>query len=600
MFQATCIIRCMKGVLCSVLTIASSASLHAHKEPTHQYIIREAYALLKKHLGKSIPEFDLHIMGNDGLGKEGEFDNQHSDPWAYSTMCGGAWGEDYHDPVRHMHDIEVLFKRGMFSSINHFWDPDQSGNGFNSAFELHLPWNPWPTGILETNICSLARTYLSDYEHDLMAFKKAMIYLSSNEYRPKLHESFTFMHQGHEYPSPGTFNYSLFDWYHGVFEYADLELETRKKDIIYSILGRVAHLLGDMSIPAHVKCDEHGLWHDPYEDAMNYVEWEGNKESPCIDMNKNIPASPSMVEYWDHERVFSEKGSIVLPSCVMFTENPYWTLFYSTAQLSDHFASNRFDGDDNYLEIGELSSILKKSNNQDPTKTRFIDGNPKASGYMRSTNDLIAIRDMTFPYVIRATAGLLYMIAQEFALINHREDKCPTTLSLRNAMLNAPHYVFEASDSIIAGNPSMPLLIAEQSKSVNFSAGTSIRFMSTFHAQKGSRVHAKISPCRNCYDDPPEISREIYLPQESAIVQFQILSLTTNSKKTTEGCCKYDPIISVECKNDIGESLNDIPQKSEYSELDIHTWLETQARGIYHITLIFEEGKQERRIIARL
>jgi hypothetical protein len=190
---------------------------------------------------------------------------------------------------------------------------------------------------------------------------------------------------GNEYPGPAYYGKTLFDWYHGRFAYEDAQLEKRKKEIIYSIIGRIAHLLGDMSIPAHVKCDEHGLWHDPYEDAMNYVEWSGNKESPCLDMNKNIPASRERVDYWNHERIFSEKGSIVFPSCSLFTNNPYWTLFYSTAQVADYFASNRFAGDDDYIQIGELSSILARAKEQGigPRLTNFVDGHPQLSGYAR-------------------------------------------------------------------------------------------------------------------------------------------------------------------------------------------------------------------------
>ena len=68
-----CINRCIKGITLSVAFMFMHNSLQAHKEPTHQYIIREAYQLLKKHLGTSIPEFELHILGKNTEGREGEF-----------------------------------------------------------------------------------------------------------------------------------------------------------------------------------------------------------------------------------------------------------------------------------------------------------------------------------------------------------------------------------------------------------------------------------------------------------------------------------------------------------------------------------------------
>lgn len=584
-------------IVCSILFVQP---IYAHKEPTHQYIIREAYSLLKKHLGKSIPEFDYHILGIDGMGREGEFHDSNANPWAYSTLCGGAWSEDHHDPIRYMHEKELLFKKGMFTSINHFWDPDQQSNGFNNRFELHIPWNPWPTGLFQWNICSLARTYSSDIEHDLMAYKKAMIYLSSNNYSPRLHESFTFTHDDKEFPSPGHFEASLFDWYHGDFKYDDVVVESNKKSIIYSILGRVAHLLGDMSIPAHAKCDEHGLWHDPYEDAMNYVEWEGNKESPCIDMNKNIPASTSRVEYWDHQKVFCDKGSIVLPSCTMFQSNPFWTYFYTTAQIADHFASNRFDGDDEYLHVGEIASVINGSHTG-PTKTHFVDGHPALSGYARRDEDINAIRDMTFPYVIRATAGLLYQIALDFSLINPTGSKCPTILHIQDGILSGPHYVFESSDSIIIGDIQKPLFITSKVKHVKITANNVIKFNPQIHVQSGATLHAKNEECTSCYDDAPGIAvKAVKEHIDDTQAEFKLLSTWQDEKNIESSCCKSDPIISLRCMNDKGEILLERGKEYPISESNINSWIESQKSGIYAIKLESMHGKKEMRIIARL
>jgi hypothetical protein len=347
-----------------------------------------------------------------------------------------------------------------------------------------------------------------------------------------------------------------------------------------------------------VKCDEHGLWHDPYEDAMNYVEWEGNKESPCIDMDRNIPGSPQRVEFWNHEKVFSEKGSIVLPSCTMFTENPYWTYFYSMAQISDHFASNRFQGDDEYLPIGEISSIINSSEDG-PTITHFIDGRPELSGYAKDESQLNAIRDMTFPYVIRATAGLLYYIALECALINPKGSRCPTMLAINNGILNAPRYQFEASDSIIVGDKSRPLFISSAAGPVQFRAGNTIRFVSGMHAQSQSTVHASIAECSNCYDDPPEqfIKQKI----EHAIYQspeFDVLFTWNN--ESINNCCMSDPIISLTCMNEKGQTIYASSNDDVISEQDINEWIYTQQSGLYKIHLESKRGNKEIRIIARL
>jgi hypothetical protein len=505
-----------------------------------------------------------------------------------------------------MHEHEYFFKKGMFTSINHFWDPDQSDHGFNNTFELHLPWNPWPTGLFETNICALARAYASDFEHDLMAYRKAMIYLSSSAYMPSLQETYMIQQNGNEYPGPAYYGKTLFDWYHGRFAYEDAQLEKRKKEIIYSIIGRIAHLLGDMSIPAHVKCDEHGLWHDPYEDAMNYVEWSGNKESPCLDMNKNIPASRERVDYWNHERIFSEKGSIVFPSCSLFTNNPYWTLFYSTAQVADYFASNRFAGDDDYIQIGELSSILARAKEQGigPRLTNFVDGHPQLSGYARNEEDILAIRDMTFPFVIRATAGLLYQIAMECQLINPEGARCPANLTLHNAILEAPLYKFEAIDTIHVGDSKLPLFITKHNDKTTIKAGKVIYFKSGFHAKSESNVHALIGPCSECHDDPTD-AVFVSTPKEQTIntLEFTVLSIAKEEHEDTLhlGCCSSNGMISIEVKNELGLIHEDFRNDHAiYDEIDIARIIEMQNYGIYEINIEYENGMKEKRIIARL
>lgn len=602
-----CIIRCIKGIVLSILFITIPVQVEAHKEPTHQYIIREAYQLLKKHLGKSIPEFELHILGSNGQGREGEFHDRNANPWSYSTVCGGAWSEDHHDPIRFMHEEEMFFKKGMFTSVNHFWDPDQSNHGFNNAFALHLPWNPWPTGLFETNICALARTYASDFEHDLMAYRKAMIYLSSNVYAPSLNETYVFRQNGKEFPGPGFYGKTLFDWYHGRFEYDDERVEKRKKDIFYSIIGRVAHLLGDMSIPAHVKCDEHGLWHDPYEDAMNYVEWSGNKESPCIDMNKNIPASKARVEYWNHDRIFSEKGSIVFPSCSLFTDNPYWTFFYSTAQIADYFASNRFAGDDEFIPIGELPTMYNRAIQQGigPRLTNFVDGYPKLSGYSSNVEDLHAIRDMTFPFVIRATAGLFYQIAMECGLINQEQNTCPTSIHLFDAMLEAPQYQFEAADTILMGDIAQPLIITKLPSSVRIQAGSFIHVIPGFHAQLDSRLHAKIGPCAECHDD--EVDQSLLTlhsnDRKQSMIEFSVLSIAKVAQGESEsvGCCTSNGITSIAINNEFGKYHAELRDAHGiFDETDISALIESQSIGLYEIHVEYENGMREKRIIARL
>lgn len=170
----------------------------AHKEPTHQYIVREAYKLLKLHLGKSIQEYETYIMGPNGLGNEGEFDPK-SQPWKYKTVMGGVWNEDLNDEIEHSDVRSILGIDGMYTSINHFWDPDIDEIGHNSNFELAITWNPYPNGW-----CSVARWIMenSHASNGLMAYKKALIFhgYSFPEFSEEKH--FDFTKNGKTYNSP--------------------------------------------------------------------------------------------------------------------------------------------------------------------------------------------------------------------------------------------------------------------------------------------------------------------------------------------------------------------------------------------------------------
>lgn len=593
-----------------LLIITFCSPLYAHKEPTHQYIIKEAYSLLVHHLGTSIPEFDKHILGNNGLCTEGEFDKLADFHWQYSTVAGGAWSEDIQDPIRFMHEKDIFFGlgKGSLTSINHFWDPDSKNPQYNESFRLALNHNPWPYSWWDFSVCSMAHNLDFYIDTDLMAYKKAIIYLGIKEYRPKITDYAFFTCKGQSIMSPVYFGYSLSDWYHDFFQYGDTVLQNRKKDIIYQFIGRVCHLLGDMSIPAHVHCDEHGLWHDPYEDAMNYKEWDGNKMSPCIDEDKNISSAKERVEFWNAEKIFSEKGSIVNPWCYPADQNPYWFLFYTTAQIADHFASNRSNGDDNYQHIGEIDDILTSERNaiqKGPVESFFYPGNPEASGYAHKEEDLLAIRDITFPYVIRATAGLLYLFATEFGLINERSEKCPRTLTLKDAILQAPNYLFTVSDSLFAGNESKPLIVSKKSQLVELRAQKTILLNPGFIAEKGSNVHAYIGACSSC---TPE-EKTLILENKKPFITSEIIStvhvqdkqgyeFTENlSRNCSSTCCNNPEILKMRICDIYNQKINE--WNAYESTNDGTDFIESVKplliKGLYSIDITFKNGNSQKR-----
>lgn len=631
-------------VMFSVLFLGSLIPLSAHKEPTHQYIIREAYKLLKLQLGYAIPEFDTYIMGSNGMGNEGEFhDLKSANPWSYKTIPGGAWSEDQFDVVQEKHTEGTwLIDKGAYTTVSHFWNPDLDNIGHNSDFELALEWNPYPTGV-NVNACAMARTWKSNYPQNLMAYKKALAYFGGRGSSPELNGTPGVLVNKNDNPryigQPTLIE--LYQAHIGNFT-GFLTSTEDKKELIYNLIGRICHLLGDMSVPAHVQSynglmNEHGLWHDPYEDKMNYKQWSGNKTSPCDD-EVEIPANTSMVEYWYAKKIFEEKGGVINPYCYPSNTNPIYHLFYTTAQIADHFATNRLGGDDYFPPsigaIGEIQSIINEDYNSShpgPTTTVFIEGNPSASGYSRDDADLKAIRDATFPYVIRATAGLLYYYAIEFGLLTNESTPgiCPKDVYLQNLEIKGNNYIFKAKEFVQAGynvNPAITqgnFVVNSAAKNVVFRAGNEIAFKNGFEARAGSQVHAYIAECDNCtteelnpvitqrnstsfmkkQDEPPENSKP--LPSIIPIgtnVRYSFANSTIvghlSHSSCGGSCCGKSGISKLILANSLGHNLIELTDnEGDLSEYEVEELSKKYPTGNYTFTVEHANGLVERRNI---
>ena len=250
---------------------------------------------------------------------------------------------------------------------------------------------------------------------------------------------------------------------------------------IYNILGRACHLLGDMSVPAHVHVDEHGGG-DDYEDSMDYG------------------THPSNVTVWNAESVYQNKGGFIDPYCwnkynCKQVRDPLDYLFYTTAQIADHFASRRHDGNNNYCDCGEISEILNNVGGMSREGSSY--------GYPHEPIDLELIKDVTFPYEIRATAGFLYWFAVETGLLNPNGQECIlATQYVQNQTLAGNHYMFSAGEidagydvtnTINTGN----VVISSTAKDVDMHAAHEIHIQDGFAVNAGANFHAYIAPCNS-------------------------------------------------------------------------------------------------------
>ena len=91
-----------------------------------------------------------------------------------------------------------------------------------------------------------------------------------------------------------------------------------RERIVFEILGRMSHLLQDMSVPAHTNLDPHGdnpqLIEDYYESYFGYNY------------------------YWNSENVYSQFGGILNPYSYQ-ANDPLHFLMYTMNQMSNYFAT---------------------------------------------------------------------------------------------------------------------------------------------------------------------------------------------------------------------------------------------------------------------
>ncbi len=161
---------------------------------------------------------------------------------------------------------------------------------------------------------------------------------------------------------------------------------------VWEILGRMGHLLQDMSVPAHANIDPHGdnpgLINDYYESYFGYDF------------------------YWNAQNVYSQFGGYIDP---LQYQDPLHFLMYTTNQMANHFATqgphkkynnDYFGGDGTSAEIAYLNSL---------NVSQF--GLPTSDNGPWNYDAKINVRNKMLPQAIRATAGLLYWFATEVGLI---------------------------------------------------------------------------------------------------------------------------------------------------------------------------------------
>lgn len=374
-------------IINSAYSFTEPLKIHEKKyyaENVHMYICMEALKLLKDRF----PDLDFSLIEN----RIGTMSDMGTRQWQTGKITTGAYREDMEDVV---FDIRGPF--GLKASCSHFWDADDRASGDHSVSHLsgvgdypnsftkmtkfqNGQWFRWSNGYQE-------RLYINYLGSDDKIYRysyhtRGLI----NFYRTKkifLHSIVNILGQEEIIDNEVTLNDNVFH------------------KIVWEVLGRMAHHIADMSVPAHAHNDVHIRILDGGDCYHNFADDGG-------------------YTLYNWQTAKNEGGFI----------NPYTTdndpvryLMYTVNQIADHFPSGpdcleipqQHTGDNN-LPGGSYQLIEQYY--RDLGSPPLNIANPEMEG------------QHCFNLAIRMTAGLFYWFAAETGIISPDPYSLPVINSI--------------------------------------------------------------------------------------------------------------------------------------------------------------------------
>ncbi|MBN1446941.1 MAG: T9SS type A sorting domain-containing protein [Bacteroidetes bacterium] len=417
------------------LLVAQTIPRVEHSQSMHQYIVREAAALLQR----EDPAMYMRIRDHVGTQDAG------TQPWEVRSILAGAWREDCEDivyghggpdpalqppmsintPGKCLSVVYDEFRdeitgspdvRGGLVTISHFWDTNGSNKHIFkgdirveadgalsclSTSDQHVTIeanvNAWdkvqklfrPMGEAILDRWWMEREEMYDGNLNLVCILPVRS-SSLQVVRWKYTTLVDLLNTGQcAVQLPGETQ-----WRQVVLT------SDQRQRYVWQILGRICHLLADMSVPAHTHRDMHmgnlTVVRDVYkldlkistvritvEDEDSYETWIGSPINA----------------FWTADRI--RAGLIDLTN----VQDPLYHLMHSVRDLAASYASDDCDGTG--VDRGEPRYAL-----QIPLRHNL----PYQQMPIAKRAMLCTIRDNTLPYVIRATATLLRWFASQLQM----------------------------------------------------------------------------------------------------------------------------------------------------------------------------------------
>jgi hypothetical protein len=487
------------GLLCLGL---SSTPAVAHKEWVHQYMVQQSYLFLEQQIGV-IPTLREAVGLN--------FHGPGTSSQLFYNVCPigvGAWREDVDDLVYGY----TLSANTSTPSITHFWDADNADENHES-----MDLNIYGTSGAP-NAWEKARVYLFCQDrnglHDLTIpfalyggpTRKCIITYTS---LPELYKGNYFLEAVTDMDGRNRVN-----WYHAPQFYPAFG-----QPVALQILGRVAHLLGDMSVPAHAHSDPHpcplGL-PDFYENNMGNVYWSNNEAANCED----DPGGTYRAQQWNAGTALQQGGLLSDMYCEPNARARMKFLFYTLNQLADFFPSGvnpwqRFDPSGpsfNNQNLEDGDSNLGNGPNHAFLQARFA-----ALGGSPSSIDYTAVANETFNYSIRSVATLFQWFAFEAGITQDLHNQkltssgtllCPnSSLSFRAPTTNGVNWSIE------------PSFAATGTLFYDWSSGTSYYNVTPAAGFNGvMTVSASYTNTTGCFAGPRTLKQQVWVGPPAATI----------------------------------------------------------------------------------
>jgi hypothetical protein len=335
------------------------------------------------------PEVELSELWIQ-LGTVGDYGDRQ---WQTGKVLTGVYREDLEDVVwgygpESSLPITWLFNSSPTPTTTHFWIADQGD-------DYQTPGVGWPWG--------------GDFPN---AYQKALKYINGGW-------KIQFLEEGSNYIKEFTYS-SLIDLaktgivtqtgYYTVVptDYTKLSppltftlSNNLRKRFVYEILGRMIHLLQDMSVPAHVHGDGHPDMSNTFFLPCFGADWCEN-----ADEYENTLSKVFVHNRWDWADALEDGGLLINND---FLSNPLKYLFYTANQVADFFPSS----------LPSWPFVQYPGNNITPKGTNSIIENVYGSfNHQCPTNiDAYQIGNINYVLSIRTTASLLYWFAYEMDII---------------------------------------------------------------------------------------------------------------------------------------------------------------------------------------